>query len=131
MAKVAKKRERIFITHLNSIDRRKKNPSKTYHHVFSCQYKSKMKTPHLLWYVLHLLWDSSEFINSPLYSTTKSPFLKWALANTPRPSAHTDTITLLQPLHLVYYYLLSLNAAYTGAITSILTWNYIIDKRLQ
>lgn len=58
----------------------------TYHHFFSFQWKSNMKTEHALWYLLLLLSASSEFINVPLYSTRNSPFSKWALANTPRPS---------------------------------------------
>lgn len=75
-----------------------------------------MKTAHLLWYVLLLLlWDSLELINSPLYSTTKSPFLKGVLANTPRPSAHTQI-----PLHCC--------SLYTYSIQTCQPWNNFLSS---
>ena len=57
------------------------NISETYHHCLFCQKKSNINT--VIRETFLLLSDSRKSISSPLYSTTKSPLFKEAMANTP------------------------------------------------
>lgn len=60
--------------------------SKSYHHVLPPFLNANKNPEHAGWYVFLLLCASASLIKSPLYSTTKSPWLNGLLANTPRPA---------------------------------------------